>query len=124
MSHSSTEAEFVALDAALRMEGLSSLQFWELVVSVFSQGESSKGCHGHLTAPGDRLRMKQKDQGGLMHGSYAQDPFNVDFVPPSFPYSKGNCRLYLFEDNEPVIKMSIKGRAPQFRQMPRTHRIN
>ena len=112
MSHSSTEAEFAALDAALRMEGLSSLQFWELVASVFSQGKSSKTCYGQLTAPGDRLRMKLMAQGDLMRDSYAHDPFNVDFVPPSFPYSKGNSRLYVFEDNEPVIKMSIRGRAP------------
>ena len=58
-----------------------------------------------------------------MHGSYAHDPFNVDVVPPSLPYSKGNSRLYMFEGNEPVIKMSIKERAPQFRHIPRTHRI-
>ena len=59
-----------------------------------------------------------------MCDSYAHDPFNVDFVPPSFPYSKGNSRLYVFEDNEPVSKMFMKGRAPQFRHIPRTHRIN
>ena len=75
---------------------------------------SKKICHGPLTAPGHWLRMKLSAQGDLMRDSYAHDPFNVDFVPPSFPYSKGNSRLYVFEDNEPVIKMSIKGRASQF----------
>ena len=35
VSHSSSEAELIALDAALRMEGIPVLMFWELVVEVF-----------------------------------------------------------------------------------------
>eukprot|EP00959_Pyramimonas_sp_CCMP1952_P261481 5467123-Pyramimonas_sp.AAC.1 len=34
VSHSSTESEIVALDSALRLEGLPLLSFWEAVVEV------------------------------------------------------------------------------------------
>ena len=34
VSHSSTEAEVISLDAALRMEGLPSLMLWELIMTV------------------------------------------------------------------------------------------
>ena len=31
--------------------------------------------------------------------------------------------LYIFEDNEAVIKMIIKGRSPTMRHVSRTHRV-
>ena len=96
VSHSSTEAEFVALDAALRLEGLPCLQFWELVVSVFSQDEEhqkfEKALNEPLTARGD-LQQNLLARGDLLQKAFAQDPFDVDFVPPSFPWSLGNSRL-------------------------------
>ena len=33
-------------------------------------------------------------------------------------------KLVLFEDNEPVIKMVIKGRSPALGHVPRTHRVD
>ena len=33
------------------------------------------------------------------------------------------CLLYVFEDNEAVIKMIIKGRSPTMRHVSRTHRV-
>ena len=32
--------------------------------------------------------------------------------------------LYVFEDNEAVIKMIIKGRSPTMRHVARTHRVD
>ena len=32
--------------------------------------------------------------------------------------------MYVFEDNEAVIKMTIKGRSPTMRHVPRTHRVS
>jgi hypothetical protein len=37
VSHSSTEAEVIALDAAMRMEGIPMLMFWDQVIEVFSK---------------------------------------------------------------------------------------
>ena len=40
VSHSSTEAEVIALDYAIRVEGLPALTFWEHVVMLFCTNES------------------------------------------------------------------------------------
>ena len=37
---------------------------------------------------------------------------NVDFVPSNVQSSHQEALLYVFEDNEAVIKMIIKGRSP------------
>ena len=36
-----------------------------------------------------------------------------------------NCQVsvYIFEDNEAVIKMTIKGRSPTMRHVSRKHRV-
>ena len=35
VSHSSTESEIISLDTGLRLDGLLSLELWDLIVSVF-----------------------------------------------------------------------------------------
>ena len=47
---------------------------------------------------------------------------NVDFVPSNVQVSHQEALLYVFEDNEAVIKMIIKGRSPTMRHVSRTHR--
>ena len=37
--------------------------------------------------------------------------------------SQGKSQLYIFEDNEAVIKMIMKGRSPPMRHVSRTHRV-
>ena len=49
---------------------------------------------------------------------------NVDFVPPSLPPLDGKGRLVVLEDNEAVIKMTVKGRSPNMRHVPRVHRVD
>ena len=39
VSHSTSEAELIALEAALRMEGIPTLMLWETVVEVFSENK-------------------------------------------------------------------------------------
>ena len=48
---------------------------------------------------------------------------NVDFVPSNVQLSHQEALLYVFEDNEAVIKMIIKGRSPTMRLFSRTHRV-
>ena len=48
----------------------------------------------------------------------------VGFVPPSAVLSSGLAKLFLFEDNEAVIKMCLKGRSPALRHASRTHRVD
>ena len=48
---------------------------------------------------------------------------NVDLVPSNVQCSHQEALLYVFDDNESVIKMIIKGRSPTMRHVSRTHRF-
>ena len=48
---------------------------------------------------------------------------NIDCVPSNVQLSHQEALLYVFEDNEAVIKMIIKGRIPTMRHVSRTHRV-
>ena len=48
---------------------------------------------------------------------------NIDFVLSNVHTSRQEALLYVFEDNEAVIKMIIKGRSPTMRHVSRTHRV-
>ena len=47
----------------------------------------------------------------------------VDFISSNVNSSHQEALLYIFEDNEAVIKMIIKGRSPTMRHVARTHRV-
>ena len=108
VSHSSSEAEVIALDAGVRMEGIPALILWDEVISVFSDnkvgGDSNKEPK-HGNSPSEILR-------------------NVDYVPTALPKPNGKTKLLILEDNGAVIKMTIKGRSPAMRHVPRTHRVD
>ena len=44
---------------------------------------------------------------------------SIDFVPPSVPPMKGHGKLVVLEDNDAVIKMTIKCRAPSMFPVPK-----
>ena len=48
---------------------------------------------------------------------------SIDSVPSNVQSSRQEDLLYVFEDNESVIKMIIKGRSPTMRHVSRTHRV-
>ena len=48
----------------------------------------------------------------------------IDYVPKTVPPPSGQAHLIILEDNDAVIKMAIKQRAPQMRHVPRMHRVN
>ena len=47
----------------------------------------------------------------------------IDSVSSNVQSSRQEALLYVFEDNEAVIKMIIKGRSPTMRHVSRTHRV-
>ena len=49
---------------------------------------------------------------------------DVDYVPPSFPPPSGIAQMLVLEDNDAVIKMTLKGRSPNMRHVARTHRVD
>ena len=48
---------------------------------------------------------------------------NIDIIPSNVNAFRQEALLYVFEDNEAVIKMIIKGRSPTMRHVSRTHRV-
>ena len=48
---------------------------------------------------------------------------DIDSVPSNVQSASREASLYVFEDNEAVIKMIIKGRSPTMRHIFRTHRV-
>ena len=48
---------------------------------------------------------------------------DIDLVPSNVQSANHEALLYVFEDNEAVIKMIMKGRSPTMRHVSRTHRV-
>ena len=48
---------------------------------------------------------------------------DVDYLSTNTHSSQGESQLYIFEDNEAVIKIIISGRSPTMRHVSRTHRV-
>ena len=51
------------------------------------------------------------------------DQDNVHFISSIVHSSRQEALLYIFEDNEAVIKMIMKGRSPTMKHVPRHHRV-
>ena len=102
VSPSSTESEIISLDAGLRLDGIPALDLWDLIVSVL----------GPVII--DKNQRSQGITNVLNH---------IDCVPSNVQFSHQEALLYVFEDNEAVIKMIIKGRSPTMRHVSRTHRV-
>jgi RNA:NAD 2'-phosphotransferase (TPT1/KptA family) len=94
------------------MEGIPALQLWDQVIEVFEGKKRNKAN----SKPG----ATQARGVTPVHETLA----NVDFVPPSVPPLTGRGILVILEDNEAVIKMTVKGRSPNMRHVARTHRVD
>ena len=112
--HSSTESEFISLDTGLRLDGLLALELWDLIVSVL----------GNVSRVPDRSGKPESDD-HKHHKSHNEIDVmkDIDAVPSNFQSARQEALLYVFEDNEAVIKKIIKGRSPTMRHVFRTHRV-
>ena len=86
----------------MRMEGIPMLMFWDQVIEVFSN-KKPKVQEGNLLAKPNQDNLSEL----------------IDFVPPTLP-KPGRAKLLILEDNEAVIKITIKG----LRYVGRTHRVD
>ena len=114
VSHSSTESEIISLDTGLRLDGLPALELWDLIVSVLGSVSQISDRSGQ---PDNDVHKHHKSQGKINVMK------NIDSVPSNVQSSRKEALLYVFEDNEAVIKMIIKGRSPTMRHVSRTHRV-
>ena len=112
VSHSSTESEIISLDTGLRLDGLPALELWDLIVSVI--GNVSRVSDGSGKPESDvHKRHKSHKKNDVMK--------DIDSVPSNVQSASQEALLYVFEDNEAVIKMIMKGRSPTMRHVSRTH---
>ena len=114
VSHSSTESEIISLDTGLRLDGLLALELWDLIVSVL----------GNVSHVSDRSEKPENDD-HKHHKSHNKIDVmkDIDAVPSNVQSARQGALLYVFEDNEAVIKMIIKGRSPTIKHVSRTHRV-
>ena len=113
-SHSATEFEIISLDTGLRLDGLPALELWDLIVSVL--GNVSR-VSDRSWKPVNDVHTRHKSQKKI---DVMED---IDSVPSNVQSARQEALLYVFEDNEAVSKMIIKGRSPTMRHVSRTHRV-
>ena len=114
VSHSSTESEIISLDTGLRLDGLPALELWDLIISVL----------GNISRVSDRSGKPEYDV-HKHHKSHKKIDVmkDIDAVPSNVQSARRGALMYVFEDNEAVIKMVMKGRSPTVRHVSRTHRV-
>ena len=98
VSHSSTESEIISLDTGLRLDGLPALELWDLIVSVFGNISRVSDGSGKLESDDDK-HHKSHNKIDVTR--------DIDAVPSSVQSARQEALLYVFEDNEAVIKMII-----------------
>ena len=107
VSHSSTESEIISLDTGLRLDGIPALDLWDLI--VLDLGNTTQN-HDRTEQPvvcRDESHGPNKRSQGMFNVLN-----NVDCFPSNVQFSHQEALLYVFEDNEAMIKMIIKGRSP------------
>ena len=96
------------------MDGLLALELWDLIVSVFGKVSRVSDNPGKPEIDAHK-RQKSHSKIDVMK--------DIDAVPSNVQSACQEAVLYVFEDNEAVIKMILKGRSPTMRHVSRTHRV-
>ena len=98
VSYSSTESEIMSLDIGLKLDGLPALELCDLIVSVLgnvSRVSDGSGKHDNDVHKHHKLHNKN-------------DKMKDIVVPSNDQSARQEALLYVFEDNEAVIKMIKK----------------
>ena len=112
VSHSSTEAEVISLDASLRMPAL---DLWDSVIGVSHSSPNQTNKTKDVREPRGNLsantQLNMRRQIPTSHTNL--DLINDDHVTSSGTHSGSNAMSYFFEDKEDVIKILRKAEVPQ-----------
>ena len=109
-----TNCCFAQFNRIRNLDGLLALELWDLIVSVFGSVSDASDTSGQLD---NDVKKHHKSQRRI------DVMENIDSVPSNVQSSRQEALWYVFEDNEAVIKMIIKGRSPTMRHVSRTHRV-
>ena len=103
------------------MDGIPAVDFWDLVIQVLHSSNHVPPWGSHREM---RPTLRHGDTKTKRHRNGENDELStvdyVVFIAKSLHFER---MLYIFEDNDAVIKMSIKGRSPTTCHVFRTHRI-
>ena len=120
-SHTLQKLKIISLDAGLRMDGIPVLDLWDSVIEVFHSSPHQTNKTKDVREPRRNLsantQPNMRKQIPTTHTNL--DLINIDHVPSSGTHSGSNAMFYVFEDNEAVTKMIIKGRSPAMRHVSR-----
>ena len=103
-----------------------SLGFVYWSVSFFTEPNQSKKNKDHIRGDSSRNTTSNKHTQNQTKVLIRHDNLelsNVDSVSSIAKSSQFGAMFYIFEDNEAVIKVIIKGRSPTMRHASRTHRV-
>ena len=89
-------------------------ELWDLIVSVLGNVSRVSGRSGQPEYDVHKHYKSHKKIDVMK---------DIDAVPSNVQSARPEALLYVFEDNEAVIKMIIKGRSPTMRHVSRTHRV-
>ena len=119
VSHSSTESEIISLDAGLRMDGIPALDLWDLVIELFHfEPNKTEGRKRELQGnPSAIAKSNLHNPNPIKHTNVI--PTNIDHIPSNTKNCECSAMLYVFEDNEAVSKITIKGQSPTMRHVSR-----
>ena len=142
VSHSSSEAEVIALEMAVRMEVLTGLQLWDSVIDVYDGKRVKEYMNVNpLRHQGGKFNpATNKSKGGrsqyianeeIASAMIATEQITaeqiceaVDYYPKSALYATGKAKCWIMEDNEACIATCLKGRSPKMAHINRTHRVS
>ena len=99
------------------LDGIPALDLRDLVIEVFHSPLNQINKYKDQESQGNRSRNTtryMKNPNPTKHVNL--DLNDVDYVPSNAKFSRFGAMLYIFEDNEAVIKMIIKDRSPTMRQ--------
>ena len=105
VSHSSTEAEIISLDAGVHMDGISALDLWDLVKELFYSSQNQLNntkdqVQGNLSRDTtSNMHTHNKTKVPTRHDNF--DVNNVDCLPSNPKFSRFGAMLCIFADNEP-----------------------
>ena len=105
------------------MDGLPALELWDIVIEVLrATRKNVQPKHASLQETDAALHSKAKTQKVKSRQKFDQLSY-VNYGHTNTHSSHNESELYIFEVNEAVIKMIIKGRSPTMRHVSRTHRV-
>ena len=107
------------------MDGIPALDLWNLAIEVFHSSPNKTNKARDLAELQENLlqstTLNMRSQIPTKHINL--DLTKVDHVSSNVKPSGSSAMLYVFEDNEAMIKMIIKGQSPTMRHVSRTHRV-